>query len=147
MNTSGIVDLVGMDRFWAGYAWLPAARGDVSCALLHSGRNATVLHTKLSACNHEIGQTEERVKPCRVFGKPTVANLLQTQQVLDDVKRMFDFGPNARFVVLDLLQDSPQRRIGQCTAFPRAHRNMPVRPFLFRRSALFNTPITGIALS
>ena len=53
-------------------------------------------------------------------------------------------GP-ALFVVLDLLQDSPQRRIGQCTAFPRAHRNMPVRPFLFRRSALFNTPIARIA--
>ncbi len=63
MNTSEIVGSVGMDRFWAGYAWLPAARGDVSCALLHSGRNSTVLHTKLSACNHEIGQTEERVKP------------------------------------------------------------------------------------
>jgi hypothetical protein len=71
MHTSEIVDLVGMDRFWAGDAWLPAAKGDVSCALLHSGRNLTVLHTKLSACNHEIGQTEERVKPCGVFGKPT----------------------------------------------------------------------------
>ncbi|NDE54027.1 MAG: hypothetical protein EB069_05455 [Actinobacteria bacterium] len=56
-----------MDRFWAGYAWLPAARGDVSCALLHSGRNSTaVLHTKLSACNHEIGQTEES-KAVRCF--------------------------------------------------------------------------------
>ena len=55
MNTSEIVDLVEMDRFWAGDAWLPAARGDVSCALLHSGRNSTVLRTKLSACNHEIG--------------------------------------------------------------------------------------------
>jgi len=87
MNTSEIVDSVEMDRFWAGDAWLPAAKGDVSCALIHSGRNATVLRTKSSACNHEIGQTEERVKPCRVFGKPTVTNLLQTQQVLDDVKR------------------------------------------------------------
>ena len=54
MNTLEIVDLVVMDRFWAGYAWLPAAKGDVLCALLHSGRNSTVLHTKLSACNHEI---------------------------------------------------------------------------------------------
>jgi len=25
MNTSEIVDLVEMDRFWAGYAWLPGA--------------------------------------------------------------------------------------------------------------------------
>ena len=77
MNTSEIVDSVRMDRFWAEYAWLRAARGDVSCALLHSGRNSTVLRTKLSACNHEIGQTEERVKPCRVLGKPTVTKLLQ----------------------------------------------------------------------
>ena len=60
-----------------------AAKSDISSALLYSGRNAIVLHTKLSACNHEIGQTEERVKPCCVFGKPTVTNLLQTQQVLD----------------------------------------------------------------
>ena len=119
MHTSEIVDSVGMDRFWAEYAWLWAANCDVSCALLHSGRNATVLHTMLSACDHEISQAKEHVKPCRVFGKPSVANLLQTQQVLDDVKRMFDFGPNARFIVLDLLLDSPQRRIGQCTAFSR----------------------------
>ena len=50
MNTSEIVDLVEMDRFWAEYAWLPAAKGDVSCVLLHSGHNSTaVLHTKLSA--------------------------------------------------------------------------------------------------
>jgi hypothetical protein len=55
MHTSEIVDSVEMDRFWAEYAWLLAAKGDVSCALLHSGRNSTVLHTKLSACNHEIG--------------------------------------------------------------------------------------------
>ena len=39
---------------------MPAARGDISCALLHSRRNSTVLHTKLSACNHEIGQTKQR---------------------------------------------------------------------------------------
>jgi hypothetical protein len=92
MNTSEIVDSVEMDRFWAEYAWLPAAKGDMSCALLHSGRDSTVLHTKWSACNHEIGQTEERVKRRGVFGKPTVTNLLQTQQVLDDVKRMLDLG-------------------------------------------------------
>ena len=118
MNTSEIVDSVGMDRFWAEYAWLPAAKGDVSCALLHSGRNATVLHTELSACNHEIGQTEERVKPCRVLGKPTVANLLQTQQVLDDVKRMLDLSPNTRFVVLNLLQDSAQPPSGSARRLP-----------------------------
>ncbi len=34
MHTSEIVDLVVIDRFWAGDAWLPAARGDISCALL-----------------------------------------------------------------------------------------------------------------
>ena len=61
MHTSEIVDLVEMGRFWAGYAWLPAAKGDMSCALLHSGRDSTVLHTELSACNHEISQTEEHV--------------------------------------------------------------------------------------
>ncbi|NDE93966.1 MAG: hypothetical protein EB036_11395 [Betaproteobacteria bacterium] len=84
MNTSEIVDSVGMDRFWAGYAWLPAAKGDVSCALLHSGRNATVLHTKLSACNHEIGQTEERVEPCRVFGSKHPLSTVIDSLMFDD---------------------------------------------------------------
>ena len=53
MHTSEIVDSVEMDRFWAEYPWLPAAKGDVSRALLHSGRNSTaVLHTKLSASTY-----------------------------------------------------------------------------------------------
>ncbi len=67
MNTSEMVGSVGMDRFWDEYPWLLSAKGDISCALLHSGRNSTVLHTKLSACNHEISQAKERVKPCRAF--------------------------------------------------------------------------------
>jgi len=69
MHSSEIVDSVEIDRFWAGYSWLWAAKGDVSCALLHSGRNLNVLHTELSACNHEISQAKERVKPCGDFGK------------------------------------------------------------------------------
>jgi len=44
-NTSKIVDSVGTDHFLTGYSSSRAARGDVSCALLHSGCDATVLHT------------------------------------------------------------------------------------------------------
>jgi len=64
MNAPEIVDSVEMDRFWAGCAWLRAAKDEVSGAMLHSGSNLTVLHSKLSACNHEIDQTEGREKPC-----------------------------------------------------------------------------------
>ena len=76
--TSEIGDSVGMDRFWAGYSRLWSASGDISYALLRSGRNSTVLQTKLSAFDHEISQAKERVKPCGVFGKPKVANPLHT---------------------------------------------------------------------
>jgi hypothetical protein len=118
---------------------------DRSNSLAFSRRHLAVFSPKSSACNYQIGQAKERVKPCGVLGKPTVANLLQTQQVLDDVERMLDLSPNARFVILDFLQDSAQPLIGQCAAFIRAHRNMPVRPFLLSPMALFNTPITRIA--
>jgi len=67
-----------------------------------SRRHLAVLIPKSSACNHQIGQTRELEKPCGVLVKSTIANLLQTQQVLDDVKRVFDLGPNTLFVVLDL---------------------------------------------
>ena len=119
--------------------------GHVDSVFVRSRRNSTVFGPKSSACDHQIGQAKARVEPCGVLGKPTVANLLQTQQVLDDMERVFDLGPNTRFVVLNLLQDSAQPRIGQCAAFARAHRNMPVRPFLLSPMALFNTPIACIA--
>jgi hypothetical protein len=72
--------------------------GHVDSLLVRSRRNSTVFSPKSSACNNQIGQAKERVKPCGVVGKPAVANLFQTQQVLDDVKRMLDLSPNARFV-------------------------------------------------
>ena len=81
------------------YSWQQVAKADVSCALLHSRRNSSVLHTKLSARNHEIGQAKERIRPWRILGEHTLPNLHQTQQVLDNVKRMFDLGVNTRLVV------------------------------------------------
>ena len=138
---SEIENSVMGSRFQWVYPRFQCSSRDSSHGLACSRRHLAVLSPKSSASNHQIGQTKERVKPCRVLGKPTVANLLQTQQVLDDMERVFDLGPNTRFVVLNLLQDSAQPRIGQCAAFARAHRNMPVRPFLLSPMALFNTPI------
>ena len=129
MKLPELVDSVNIDWFLCLNLRKGPVNGHVDSVLVRSRRNSTVLSPKSSACNHHIGQAKERVKPCGVLGKPTVANLLQTQQVLDDVKRMLDLSPNTRFVILDLLQDSAQPRIGQCTAFARAHRNMPVTPF------------------
>ena len=110
MKSPELVDSVNIDRFFCLNLRKGPVNGHVASVLVRSRRNSTVLSPKSSACNHHIGQAKERVKPCGVLDKPTVANLLQTQQVLDDVKRMFDFGPSARFVVLDFLQDSPQRQ-------------------------------------
>jgi hypothetical protein len=145
MNSPELVDSVDIDRFFSLNMRKGPVNGHVDSVFVRSRRNLTVLGPKSSACNHQIGQAKERVKPCGVLGKTTVANLLQTQQVLDDMERVFDLGPNARFVVLNLLQDSAKPRIGQCAAFARAHRNMPVRPFLLSPMAPFNTPIARIA--
>ena len=144
MNSPELVDSVKIDRFFCLNLRKGPLNGHVAFVLVRSRRNSTVLSPKSSACNHQIGQAKERVKPCGVLGKPTVANLLQTQQVLDDVKRMLDLSPNARFVILNLLQDSAQLHIGKCTAFTRVYRDKPVRPFLINRMALFNTSIARI---
>jgi hypothetical protein len=48
--------------------------------------------TKLFPRDHQIRQTEQRVQPCGVLGKPPVADLPQAKQILDDVKRMLDLG-------------------------------------------------------
>jgi hypothetical protein len=144
MNSPELVDSVNIDRFFCLNMRKVPVNGHVDSVLVRSRRNSSVFSPKSSACNHQIGQAKERVKSCGVLGKPTVANLLQTQQVLGDMERVFDLGPNTRFVVLNLLHDSAQPRIGQRAAFARAHRNMPVRPFLLSPMAFFNTPITRV---
>jgi hypothetical protein len=80
------VDSVNIDWFFCLNLCKGPVNGHVDSVLVHSRRNTTVLSSKSSACNHQIGQTKERVKPCRVFGKSAVANLLQTRQVLDDME-------------------------------------------------------------
>ncbi len=55
---------------------------------------------------------------------------------------MLYLSPNNRFVILNPLQDSIQRRIGQCTTFSRVHCNMTLRPLLLSPMALFNTDYT-----
>ena len=57
-----------------------------------SGRNSAVRDTESPRGDHQIGQTEQRVQPRRVLGQPAIADLLQTKQILDDVKRMLDLG-------------------------------------------------------
>lgn len=39
----------------------------------------------------------------RVFRKPTVANLHETELALDHTERVFDLGPDARLELLDVL--------------------------------------------
>jgi hypothetical protein len=86
MKLPEIVDSLNIDWFFCLNLRKGPLNGHVSSVLVRSRRNSTVLSPQSSACNHQIGQAKERVKPCGVLGKPTVANLLQTQQVLDNVK-------------------------------------------------------------
>ena len=102
MNSPELVDSLNIDRFFCLNMRKGPVNGHIDSVLVRSRRNSTVLSPKSSACNHQIGQAKEGIKPCRVLRKPTVANLLQTQQVLDDVKRMLDLSPNTRFVTLAL---------------------------------------------
>jgi hypothetical protein len=88
MKLPELVDSVNIDWFFCLNLRKGPVNGHLDCVLVRSRRNSTVLCPKSSACNLQIGQAKERVKPCGVLGKPTVANLLQSQQVLDDVKRM-----------------------------------------------------------
>ncbi len=118
MNSPELVDSVKIDLFFCLNLRKEPENGHVDSVLVRSRRNSTALRPKSSACNHQIGQAKERVKPCGVLGKPTVANLLQTQQVLDDMERVFDLGPNTRFVVLNLLQDSAQPPSGSARRLP-----------------------------
>jgi hypothetical protein len=110
-----------------------------------SRRHSAVFSPNSCASNHQIGQAKERANPCDLLGKPALANLLQTQVAIDDVKRMFDLGPDTRYVLLNPRQDWTQRRIGQFTAFTKVHRDMPARPFLVSPTAPLNTPATRIA--
>lgn len=60
---------------------------DGSHALAISKRHSALFGPRLSACNHKTGQVKERVMQCRVLCKPTVANLLHIQRVLNDMER------------------------------------------------------------
>ena len=65
--------------------------------------------------DHQVGQTEQRVQPRRVLGQPAIADLLQTKQILDDVKRMLDLGAHTRLQLLEFFEHSPHRVVGQRT--------------------------------
>lgn len=98
MKSPELVDSVNIDRFSCLNLRKGFVNDQLESVLVRSRRNSTMLSPKSTASSQQIGQAKKREKPCRVLGKPTVANLLQTQQVLDDIKRVFDLGPNTRFV-------------------------------------------------
>ena len=59
------------------------------------------------------------------FGQATVARLLVSEEILDDVKRVFDLGANAGFDLRDPFAPPPALRIRQCTALARTQGDMP----------------------
>ena len=74
------------NRFRSVNPCLQCSSLDSSHGLAISRRHSAEFSPKSFACNHQNAKTKERVKPCGALGKPKVANLLQIQQVLDNVK-------------------------------------------------------------
>ena len=77
--------------------------------------------------DHQIGQAEQAEKLCVVFGQSLVAGLLVPEQVLDDVKGVFDLGPDAGLDFLDLLDHLTQGAVAQQLAFAGLHCDVPLR--------------------
>lgn len=71
-----------------------------------SGRTLDVESEQSSLGNQQIGQAEQREELRRVLGQPFVAHLLHAEDILDDVKRMLNLGPDAGLEFLDLFVDA-----------------------------------------
>lgn len=66
-----------------------------------------------------------------------------TEQVLDDMKRVLDFRPPARFQMLHFLRQTPQLVLGQPLAFGVLLGHMSRHRFTDVFGALFHTPVAG----
>ncbi len=67
----------------------------------------------------------------------TTTYFLETQQIFDDVKRVFHLGTNAGLDLLNLLQHLTPRRIRQRATFARSHGYMPNGRTPLLRSLLY----------
>lgn len=77
--------------------WRSTLFGPLPGLSSYSRRNLAVERQELSLRNHQIGQSEQRVQLCGVLFQPLVAHFLVVEEVLHDMERMLDLGPDAGF--------------------------------------------------
>ena len=77
----------------------------------------------------QIGQGKEGEQTGRVLEQPTIAHLLQAKAVLEVMKRVLDFGPDARLALFDPLGNSSCGGVGQGLALAGTQGNMPAHRF------------------
>ena len=109
-----------------------------------SGRTLGVKRKQLSLGDQQIRHPEKGEQLRRALAQAAVANLLEAEDVLDDVKWMFDLGTYARLELLDLFNHPTQRCIGQRLALSRSQGDMPFNvavPILF---ALLDALVTRV---
>lgn len=76
--------------------------------------------------DEQIREAEQRKELRRVLGQTLVTRLIHAEDILHDMERVLDLGPNTRLELLDLLVDTTQRRIRQRLALARPHRDFPL---------------------
>ncbi len=131
----------------------PAGRGwpfwgywaDVGPLNRSSGRTEGVTRPEAPAGQYQVGQAEQREQLRLVLGQPPVTRLAVLEQVLDDVKRMLDFGPQARLDLFDPFLQAAQRVVGQGPAHARAQRHVPGDRRVLILGALGHALVAGIA--
>ena len=70
-----------------------------------SGRTLGVQRKQSPLGRQQIRQPEEGVQPRRVLRQSTVGHLLHAKEVLDDLERMFNLGPDATAAKIAISHD------------------------------------------
>lgn len=85
----------------------------MSRAFRRSRRSSGFSDGKAPAGQHQIGECGQREQLRGVLGQAAIARLAMTEQVLDDMERMFNFRPHAGLQMLQLFEHAPQFVAGQ----------------------------------
>lgn len=110
-----------------------------------SGRTLGVKREQGSLGDQQVRETEQREELRGVLGEAVITHLLQSENVLDDAKRMLNLGSDARVGLLDLFIDPANLGLRQQLAFAGAQGDVPLHragPILF---ALLDALVTRVA--
>ena len=76
------------------YASTSSVSLTIFCSFSFSGRNYPVFRQQISFRQHQVPQPKQTEQLCRVFLQAPIAHLAMPKYVLDDMKRMLNFGAN-----------------------------------------------------